>query len=312
MDTILKRIIARVPQWADAKSIQSSFLAGGISNLNYRVDVDGESFVVRVCGKDLELLGVNRPHEYECNVIAAEVGVAPEVIDFFPDLGSLITRFIDGKKIPAEQIGTHENIQRVARSIRRLHGARPFPSTFSAFRTVQDYRRTAERLGAPMPANIDEMFTWAAQMEAAMVRNGPPQHVSCHNDLLNENFIDDGAIRIIDYEYAAMGDPFFDLGNFAVHHRFSDEQDAWLIESYFGESETSEVFAFARLKLMKMVSDLREAMWGVVQIKVASVDFDYQAYADKHFARYQQQWADGRVARWLSSLLEEIKVEAAR
>ncbi|MBI1801065.1 MAG: phosphotransferase [Chloroflexi bacterium] len=303
MDTTLQTIIGRVPRWVNARHIAITPLAGGITNLNYRVDVDGESFVVRVCGKDGEKLGVNRQHEYACSVIASEAGVAPEVIDFFPDLGSLVTRFVAGRKIPAGQIGTLENIGRVADSIRRYHGARPFPGAFSAFRTVEEYRRTAEELGAPMPRNVNELFMQASQMEAAIahyriVRQAPD--VPCHNDLLNENFIDDGRrVRIIDWEYAGMGDPFFDLGNFAVHHRFSDEQDARLIESYLGDADDA---AFAHLKLMKMVSDLREAMWGVVQINLSTLDFDYQAYADKHFSRFQEQWADARVGAWLSCL----------
>jgi thiamine kinase-like enzyme len=127
----------------------------------------------------------------------------------------------------------------------------------------------------------------------------------CHNDLLNENFIDDGTIRIIDYEYAAMGDPFFDLGNFAVHHRFHDEQDARLLEAYFVEAGGAlqpPSDAMARLKLMKMASDLREAMWSVVQVKLSTLDFDYQAYADRHFARFQAMWDDPRLPGWMAEL----------
>lgn len=305
VESTLAQIIARVPEWANAQSIQTSFLAGGLSNLNFRVDVDGQSFVVRVCGQGLELLGVNRQHEYECNVIAAEMGVAPDVIHFFPDLGTLITRFVDGRKLLSEQIGTRENIQRVVNSVRRLHqSARPFPSAWSPFRTIEEYRRTAERLGCPMPDDIDELFGWAAQIERAMYRSAPPSIVPCHNDLLNENFLDDGTIRIIDYEYAAMGDPFFDLANFSSHHRFNDEQDQWLIESYFGADRRDVASQrlyherFARLQRMKLISDLREAMWGVVQIKVASVAFNYQAYANEWFGRFRakRELAD---SRWL-------------
>ena len=321
METTLQQIIARVPEWASAQSIQTSVLMGGITNQNYRVDVDGTSFVVRVTGKDSELLGINRQHEYECSVIAAETGVAPEVLHFFPDLGSIVTRFIDGHKIPPNAMGTRENIARVATAVRRLHRARPYPGAFSPFRAVQEYRRNAERLGAPMPSDIDELFRWVNQIEATvnvcrdrMVRRALHAHhagwsaesilslsqdVSCHNDLLNENFLDDGNIRIIDFEYAAMGDPFFDLGNFAAHHQFDGEQDAWLIESYFGAGRDVALQrlydeSFARLQLMKTVSDLREALWGVVQIKLSSLDFDYRAYADEFFGRYREKWSKAK------------------
>jgi thiamine kinase-like enzyme len=75
----------------------------------------------------------------------------------------------------------------------------------------------------------------------------------CHNDLLKGNFIDDGTrIRILDWEYAGMGDIFFDLGNFAVQHEFSDEHDEILLKAYFGQPTDSQR---ARQKLMKIMSD---------------------------------------------------------
>ena len=304
----LEPIIERMSTWNAADSIRAEPLTGGITNRNYRVDVDHESFVVRIYGRDTELLGVNRRHEYECNLRAAATGVAPQVIAFFPELNSIVTRFIAGTSITADAIGTPVNIRRAARAIRRLHGSPPYPGSFSPFRAIEEYRRTATQLGCRTPGDLDGLFGCAAQLEAAMYAGGPTALVPCHNDLLNENFIDDGSIRIIDYEYAAMGDPYFDLGNFAVHHRFDDEQDARLLDSYFmaerGEEYLTRVpgDAMARLKLMKMASDLREAMWSVVQVELSALDFDYQAYADRHFAGFRSMWNDPRLPAWLAEL----------
>ncbi len=295
------QVIQRIPAWC-GKPYEAALLGGGLTNQNYRVDVDGESFVVRICGHDTELLGINRQHEHACNVIAAEVGIAPEVIAFFPDLGSIVTRFVRGSKIPSAQLGTRESIARMTQTICTLHNAREFPSAWSPFRMIEEYRRTAERLGCPLPADIDALFAHAAQIERAMYgRTGvpsAPNAVPCHNDLLNENFLDDGAIRIIDYEYAAMGDPFFDLANFSSHHRFRDEQDAWLLASYLGDVGAGLPRPYERLQLMKLISDLREAMWGVVQIKLSKLEFDYQAYASEWFGRYRTK-RDAMDSRWL-------------
>lgn len=303
---VLQPVIERMPGWATALSIRAVPLAGGITNRNYRVDVDNESFVVRIYGRDTELLGVNRRHEYECNVSAAATGVAPEVVAFFPELDSIVTRFLAGKPITADAIGTPENIRRAARAIRRLHGSSAYPGRFSPFRAIEEYRHTAGELGCPMPENLDQLFEHAYGLEAALYAAGTAAEVPCHNDLLNENFIDDGSIRIIDYEYAAMGDAFFDLGNFAVHHRFDDIQDGRLLDAYFvdGAAGAARVpaDAMARLKFMKMSSDLREAMWSVVQIKLSALAFDYQAYANRHFERFQSMWNDPRVARWMTEL----------
>ena len=106
----------------------------------------------------------------------------------------------------------------------------------------------------------------------------------CHNDFLPGNLIDDGErIRIVDWEYAGMGDPFFDLGNFSVNNDLSSDEDAALLEAYDGERPRRQ--RLARLTLMRVVSDFREAMWGVLQQGVSTLDVDFRAYADEHFER---------------------------
>jgi thiamine kinase-like enzyme len=118
----------------------------------------------------------------------------------------------------------------------------------------------------------------------------------CHNDLLNANFLDDGRLRILDWEYAGMGDPFFDLANFAVNHEFSEEQEALLLQAYFGEATPAR---HARLKLMKIMSDFREAMWGMIQIGISQLDFDFRGYADKHFDRLSEAMQNPAWEQWL-------------
>src|SRR5256885_6931623 len=97
----------------------------------------------------------------------------------------------------------------------------------------------------------------------------PQQAVPCHNDLLNANFLDDNSIRIVDWEYAGMGDRFFDLANFSVNHEFELENDRGLLESYFGAARDADL---ASLQMMRFMSDFREAMWGVLQSGISDLD----------------------------------------
>ncbi len=289
----IEEVIARLPGWASA-DVKVSALGGGITNLNYRVDVNGESFVVRIPGKNSERLGIDRRREHACTVAASRTGVAPEVAFFLDAEGILITRFIAGRGVAAEELGHAGGIRRVVESLRRVHGGPAFPGTFSPFATVQDYLRLS-RGAAPLPEDIEWMVDRAAALQRAM---GAAVPRPCHNDLLQANFIDDGRmIRILDWEYAAMGDPFFDLGNFAVHHGFSDAQETWLLEAYAGRATAADR---ARLKLMKILSDLREAMWAMVQVAISTLDYDFVAYGRKHFERYAGQLHDPRLAAWLA------------
>jgi hypothetical protein len=60
--------------------------------------------------------------------------------------------------------------------------------------------------------------------------------------------------------------------------------------------------SWARLKIMKILSDFRESMWGLVQIGISDLDFDFRDYAKKHFNRMTQNLRDPRWGEWLSTI----------
>ena len=255
-------------------------LSGGTTNRNYRVDVDGSSFVLRVGGKDTNLLGIDRATEHAASLRAAEIGVGPTVVAFVESEGWLVTRFISGKGIPPEELRTPEGIRRVAAILRKIHKAAAIPGRFDAHAVVDQYREEAKKHGVWIPAEFDHAHHASERIRRA---RGPQPQVPCHNDLLNANFLDDGEIRVVDWEYAGMGDPFFDLGNFSVNHDLVPDEDRILLEAYDGGSPRAD--RLARLGLMRIVSDFREAMWGVLQQGVSTLDVDFVGYAAEHFDR---------------------------
>jgi thiamine kinase-like enzyme len=280
----LDPILQRIPQLASASDLIVTELTGGITNKNFKITMDGESYVLRMGGNETKYLGIDRKIEYECSLLASKIGIAPEPVAFLEPEGYIVARFISGKDIPAEEIGTEENIQRVLESMKAYHALDFFPGSFSPFRVVEEYVKTASGFNVKLPEKMDWYLVKSLEIENAMYRDGlTPQ--PCHNDLLNGNFIDDGTrIRILDWEYAGMGDIFFDLGNFAMQHEFNYKQDEILLRAYFGNVTESQ---HAHLKLMKIMSDLREAMWGMVQVGVSKLEFDYVGYAQKYFDRYE-------------------------
>jgi thiamine kinase-like enzyme len=147
---------------------------------------------------------------------------------------------------------------------------------------VEDYCRIAMERGVDVPSEYSWALGVSRRIEAA---RGPQPLVPCHNDLLAANFIDDGEIRIVDWEYAGMGDRFFDLGNFAVNQELGTAEAEALLRSYLGAVRQGDL---AHLRLMSFMSDFREAMWGVVQQGISDLDFDFSAYAADHFARLER------------------------
>jgi thiamine kinase-like enzyme len=292
----LTPILQRIPQFVSASSTEIMELTGGITNRNFKITVDGESFVLRLGGNETTFLGIDRQVEYDCCRLAAQAGVAPEPIAFLAPEGYILTRFISGKGIPPEEIGKEENMTRVVQSMKAYHALNFFPGFFSPFRMAEEYTKTARRLNVRLPRKMDWYLEKSGEIEDAMYRK-TLQPRPCHNDLLNGNFIDDGTcIRILDWEYAGMGDIFFDLGNFAIQHDFNDEQDEMLLGTYFGSPSDSQR---AHQKLMKIMSDLREAMWAMVQMGVSKLDFDYAGYGKKYFDRFEANTSGSSYTEWL-------------
>lgn len=279
-----EEIAARV--WPD-RPLEVEPLGGGITNENFKVTLDGEAFVLRIGGKDTELLGIDRSVEHGASRVAAELGVGPEVVSFLEPEGYLVTRFVAGRPVPPEEMRRPETIAHAAGALRLVHEGPPIPGRFDSFRVVEDYRQTALAHGVSVPEAYERASETAAAIERA---RGAPEPRPCHNDLLNANFIHDGErLRIVDWEYAGMGDPFFDLANFSINHELGEAENRLLLEAYFGTLREADARA---LRLMRFMSDFREAMWGVVQQGISKLDFDFVAYAAEHFQRLERTAVD--------------------
>jgi thiamine kinase-like enzyme len=280
----LTRALRRLPELA-AGELTFTHLSGGITNRNFLVSgaPDGSRYVVRLAGNDTHLLGISREVEHAATVAAAGVGVGPEVIAFVRPEGYLVTRFIEGRPVPEAEIRASPILlAEVADALRRVHNGPAIPGLFVPFRIVEAYRALALSRGVAIPPEYELAQSIGRRIELACL-TAPVELRPCHNDLLNANFIHDGArMRIVDWEYAGMGDPAFDLGNFSINHELDADADAALLGAYAGEVRPA---ALARLTLMRVVSDFREAMWGVLQQGISTLDVDFVAYAAEHFDR---------------------------
>ena len=165
--------------------------------------------------------------------------------------------------------------------------------SFSPFQRTRDYERTARERGGTIPATYPEVRAIADEIEAVLQYEPVP----CHNDLLTENFLDDGErLRILDWEYAAMGDRYFDLANFSNHHDLSVPEMEALIEAYFGESTPAPSPA---VRLMRPMAAFWEGMWGVVQATFSELDFDFLGYADEYLGKVSASVENPDFPRWL-------------
>ena len=280
MDAELHQALSRIPL-VDPAQARVVPLSGGITNRNFRIEFDEHCLVLRLGGKNTDLLGIDRTVEAAAAAWAHTAGVGAEVILADPQADVMVTRFIPGAALKVEEL-LPDVLLCLAEVMRTVHSAPAVGRHFSPFGAMRDYLELARALQVEFPPNLDEALEQARQLEEALASSAEP--CLCHNDLLPGNFLHDGERwRLIDWEYAAMGDPFFDLGNFAVNLGLDEAGRYSLLSAYLGEVKAADV---SRLDMMRLASDLREAFWGFLQCGISNLEFDFASYARRHLDRF--------------------------
>jgi len=289
--------VARVSLWR-GRHVAVSPLSGGLTNENYLVEVQGSRYVVRVPGQSTELLSIDRANELHNTRAAATTGIGPRVLEVVPDLDVMVLEFIDGTTMSASALQSPEMARRMAGSFRRLHSAPRFLQDFNMFRLIETYLEIVDAHDVTIPRDYRARLPTVAEIERSVAAGSLPS-VPCHNDLLCENFIDDGAaLRIVDYELSGNNDPCFDLGNTAQEAEFGDELRSVLCKAYFGRPDPQQL---ARMNLFALMSDVGWTLWGAIQAKISAIDYDFTAYYAARWERALAVLDSDRLRRWLDA-----------
>ena len=263
-------------------------VGGGRTNHNFVVEHAGERFFVRI-GDDIPVHGIMRFHERAASRAAAAAGISPPTVHEEP--GALVMRFIEGRTFGEEDAREPANLERILPLVRACH--RDIPRYFRGpalmfwvFQVVRGYAGTLREGNSRMLGELDRYLEVAGRLESQV---GGIELVFGHNDLLADNFIDDGArLWLVDWDYAGFNSPLFDLGGLASNCQLEPGQEEWLLENYFERPMSDELRR--RYLAMKCASLLREAMWSMVSELHLSVDFDYVAYTTENLERFEHAW----------------------
>jgi thiamine kinase-like enzyme len=276
-------------------------LSGGITNRNFVVTTDHGEYVVRIPGERTSLLGIDRAYEAEAAQRAAELGIGPAVLGMLESVGTLVTELVDGHHLEPTPFG--ERLDDVVDLVPRFHDSGPLGGAFPIHRIVEWHARDASAHGVMAPNSYERLHQQSRRIEAAFAKSPMPV-VPCHNDLLPGNvlFADD-RVWLLDFEYAGMNDVFFDLGNLSVNSELNLESEERLLTLYFGQVTKS---SWARLQLMKMMSEFREGMWAVVQQAISSLDTDFVSYADERLGNCERLASRPEFESWLAEAANPI------
>jgi len=287
---------AKVSLWRD-RPVTISPLSGGLTNENFLVECEGTRYVMRLPGQSTDLLSIDHQNEVYNTKAAASTGIAPRVLEHLAGTDVMVLEFIDGPTMSAKALQSQEMAARMAQSFHRLHAAPRFLHDFNMFRLIEYYLHIVEEHAVTIPDDYREWLRTVNAIERAVAVAALPR-VPCHNDLLCENFIDDGtALRIVDYELSGNNDPCFDLGNTAQEAEFDQELRAALCAAYFGKRDVRQL---ARMNLFALMSDVGWTLWGSIQNKISAVDFDFRAYYAGRWERALEVLRSDRLERWMA------------
>jgi thiamine kinase-like enzyme len=283
------------------RSYRVTALPGGLTNRNFRVDVDGCSYVVRVAADDVNALAIDRENEYRNSVIAASSGVGAEVIGHLPGEGVLVLRYIEGRTLADADLREPGRLARVAGTCRRLHAGPRFANDFDMVEVRRSYLRIIQNNGYRLPPHYLDYEDHLARLSGAL-RVRRTATVPCHNDLLAANQLDDGTtVRLIDYEYAGNNDPCFELGNMWSECHLDDVHLEELVTAYFGRTHRVLV---ARTRMQALMSQYGWTLWGAIQSAASPLDFDFWTWAIERF--------EAAAETFRSRNFEELLAEATK
>ncbi len=293
--SIIEEVVTRIPEW-NGKNVSVVPLSGGLTNSNFKVEVDGAPYFVRVPGASTELLAVNRDNEYQNSKAAHEAGVGPKVLFHLPEYNVMVLEFLDGKTMSKDSLNEAGMPTRMAQAIKKLNQGPRFLLDFNMFRLTEYYLSLCKERDIKIPDGYLDKVPTVEQIEKAMLVNPLPS-VPCNNDLLAENYIDDGKqLWLIDYEYSGNNDPTFELGNTCQEMQFNDEQIAEVCAAYFGAATPDKI---ARMKLNMIMSDIGWGLWAAIQAKISTIEFDFWGWAIERWGRAVEKMDSREFEGWV-------------
>jgi len=301
MTITIEEVVLQIDAWC-GKPLDIQEMPGGITNENFRVNIDGQSYFVSIPGASTEFLAVDRENKYHNTLAAATAGVGPRVLHHLPDHHVMVLEFIHGKTMSPETMAAPGMPGRLVQVLQKLHAGSRFLKDFNVFRLAEIYLSILDKHQWRIPDGYRNRMQVLRRMERAVNRPAMAT-VPCTNDLVAENIIDVGhTLRLIDFDYSGNNDPCSELGNACQELQYNEDQYTELCAAYFGEPSRH---LLARMHLYAIMSDIIWTLWGAIQHEISQLEINFWDYGVGRWERAQGLLDSSEFSRWL----EDAKIE---
>jgi thiamine kinase len=267
----ISELVAGIPELSGVKHYE--LLNSGVVNETWQLFDGARSFVLRRDTPMVVTLGLDRKAEIDVLGAVAETGLGPKLIWADLDAGLLLTEYIEGYSWSEAELSNNHNLLRAAELFYKLHHV----SIASKSLKPIDLSECAWRYAEQLASSETEHFAIVASRLADEWCSDHSRHVLCHNDLICSNIIaaeqgDD--LMLIDWEYAGLGEPYFDLAVFLRHHSLSDAAAKVFLDGY------SSTIDEQRMDACMAIYDRLLVLWLMLVCKFQSAPHDYQRALD--------------------------------
>ena len=208
----------------------------GLTNESWLVRTPADAVVVRLSSRHGASLQIDRLAEAIVLDDVGANGIGPPVLAWDLTRGALVTRYL-GPTCAPELLHSPAYIERLGRVFRALHALpiRPGVREVHLPSVIGGYLETLHTLGETAGTNAD-ISARALSLAADIAASSRP--CLCHNDVHHLNIVEGEALYLIDWEYAGIGESFFDLASVCVYHEYSLAERALLLRAMLGEPPT--------------------------------------------------------------------------
>jgi thiamine kinase-like enzyme len=223
----VEQVLGAIPGFAAARL--EAQLSNGPTNASYLMEQAGVRYVLRLDKPEAEKLGLDRTNEKRVCQVAAAAGLTPEPLHFDLRAGVYLRRFEPGRSWDDADLASPDKMERLARLLRTLHGLPPVGAAFDPLAAARRYAAQLDSRQARSILRESERLMLQISAESA-------GRALCHNDLVCGNVLEGKRLMLIDWEYAGIGDPFFDLAVVVRHHGLGLESAKDFLRAYLGQS----------------------------------------------------------------------------
>ena len=297
----LAAFVTDLPEWPwPGEAVVMHRITSGLSNVNWRMDVTGQTFFLKVPGIGTEAY-ISRDAAHSAALVAAAAGVGPGVVYYDIGTGIEVSEFLQGYVSSTQHsLSQPDTAVELMSLYRRLHAGELLPLTKTIFDMIDEHLAQVAAAGRQLrPWQQDVLDRWAP-IQAAYIASGL-ELVPGHNDMLPSNFMvsPDGPMMLIDYDYAANNDRYYEVGGIATLYLVEPEVRDAMFAAYFGEVTPRD---FARASVGGLATAVKWGLWALLNSQARDFDFDFEKYGNTLLSQARHILDGPDIDRWVGDL----------